>query len=234
MTTARVAFPALGTTATLHVEAGDPTAIITAARALISDLQAELAPRVPRARPTRHVTPGAATTTLVAAALRARHDTGGAFDPTDELDLSGIAKGYIADRVRDLASSMGATGALVDLGSSSISVLGRRPDGAPWRIALRNPGGPRTQAIGTVTLTSGALSTSSNDERRHIPNSQADQATVVAADGMTAEIWSTALMVLGPSALIDRWSRNAPWQALIVTGATIMTTPGFPWTPGVR
>jgi thiamine biosynthesis lipoprotein ApbE len=234
LTTARVAFPALGTTATLHIEAGDPTAIIAAAQALIADLQAELTPRVPRARATRHVPPGAATATLVAAAIQARHDTAGAFDATPELDLSGIAKGYIADRVRDLAASLGAVGALVDLGSSSISVLGHRPDGAPWRIALRNPGGPRTQALGTVTLASGALSTSSNDERRHIEDPKADQATVVAADGMTAEIWSTALMVLGPTALIDRWSRDATWQALVVTGATIMTTPGFPWTPGVQ
>lgn len=61
------------------------------------------------------------------------------------VDLGAIAKGRTADEARDLAVSMGAKGVLVSVGTSSVSAAGSRPDSTPWRIGVRDPGGPAAQ-----------------------------------------------------------------------------------------
>lgn len=60
---------------------------------------------------------------------------------TDEkaaLDLGGIAKGYIADRLKDFLKSSGTTSALIDLGGN-ILALGGKPDGSAFQIGVRRP-----------------------------------------------------------------------------------------------
>lgn len=61
------------------------------------------------------------------------------------VDLGAIAKGRTADEARDLAVSMGAKGVLVSVGTSSVAAAGTRPDSTPWRIGVRDPGGPAAQ-----------------------------------------------------------------------------------------
>lgn len=54
------------------------------------------------------------------------------------LDLGGIAKGYIADKVRALLLEQGVTTALIDLGGNIVTV-GRKADGEDWRIGVKDP-----------------------------------------------------------------------------------------------
>ena len=42
-----------------------------------------------------------------------------------ELDLGGIAKGYIADRLRDYLSQNGVTSAVIDLGGNILCLGGK-------------------------------------------------------------------------------------------------------------
>ena len=77
--------------------------------------------------------------------------------PSPRLDLGGIAKGYTADACRDLAVSMGASGVLVSVGTSSVSVSGTRADGSPWRAGLRDPHGAATSVAGVVELPAGGM-----------------------------------------------------------------------------
>ena len=77
---------------------------------------------------------------------------GGVDVPSPSLDLGGIAKGYTADACRDLAVAMGARGALVSVGTSSVSVFGTRADGSSWRAGLRDPQGGPTSVAGVVEL----------------------------------------------------------------------------------
>jgi len=52
------------------------------------------------------------------------------------ITLNSIAQGFITDAIADLLRNEGFTSAVVDLGE--FRTLGRRPDGHPWRIGVRN------------------------------------------------------------------------------------------------
>lgn len=60
-------------------------------------------------------------------------------DPETKLDLGGIAKGWIADRVNSMLADWGIESAIVDLGTSSIYLRGSKPDGSAWRLGVRDP-----------------------------------------------------------------------------------------------
>ncbi len=65
-------------------------------------------------------------------------------DPEAELDLGGIAKGYIADKVAEFLESKGVTSAVVDLGGN-IVVIGEKgesmdnPVGAEFSVGIKDP-----------------------------------------------------------------------------------------------
>ena len=89
-----------------------------------------------------------------------------AFLPEKELavDLGGIAKGYIADQVKEFLISGGATGGIIDLGGN-ILAFGRKPDGSDFRIGIQDPFGGRGSSIGVLTMKEGSLVTSGIYER---------------------------------------------------------------------
>ncbi|HAG68823.1 MAG TPA: thiamine biosynthesis protein ApbE [Lachnospiraceae bacterium] len=59
-------------------------------------------------------------------------------DPASKLDLGAIAKGYIADRVKERLKESGVTGAVIDLGGN-ILTLGSKPGGKPFNVAIKAP-----------------------------------------------------------------------------------------------
>lgn len=91
---------------------------------------------------------------------------GSAFLPKKGLavDLGGIAKGYIADRVKDLLVAGGASGGIIDLGGN-ILAFGKKPDGSDFRIGIQDPFGGRGSSIGVVTVKEGSVVTSGIYER---------------------------------------------------------------------
>ncbi len=60
------------------------------------------------------------------------------LDPQGQIDLGFIAKGYIADRLKELLLSRDVTSALINLGGNVLAV-GARPDGTPFQIGLQEP-----------------------------------------------------------------------------------------------
>lgn len=134
-------------------------------------------------------------------------------DPEAMIDLGGIAKGWIADELGALLASAGATGYVIDLGGN-ILVGGQKPNGQPWKIALRDPADP-TKAARLITLERGSAVTSGTYERacavegvpyHHILDPRTgmpakvehQSATVVCERSLDAEGFSTTLLVLGP------------------------------------
>lgn len=86
-------------------------------------------------------------------------------DPHARIDLGGIAKGYIADRLLDHFAKKGVTCAFVNLGGN-VAVMGTKPDGSPWSIGVRNPedeGG--SSVIAKISSEGGSLVTSGLYER---------------------------------------------------------------------
>lgn len=80
------------------------------------------------------------------------------------VDLGGIAKGYIADRVKDFLVSEGSSGGIIDLGGN-ILAFGKKPDGSGFRIGIQDPFGGRGSSIGVVTIQEGSVVTSGIYER---------------------------------------------------------------------
>ncbi|NBI91373.1 FAD:protein FMN transferase [Lachnospiraceae bacterium] len=69
------------------------------------------------------------------------------LDPQAEIDLGFIAKGYIADRLKEYLLSQGVKSATINLGGNVLAI-GRRPDNTPFRIGIQKPFAPE----GTIAL----------------------------------------------------------------------------------
>jgi thiamine biosynthesis lipoprotein len=80
-----------------------------------------------------------------------------------QLDFGGYVKEYAADRVAELMHELGCRHGLVDLGGD-LSAMGPHPDGAPWRVGIRDPR-RRDRALARVDLLSGGVASSGDYER---------------------------------------------------------------------
>ena len=87
-------------------------------------------------------------------------------DPESKLDLGGIAKGYVADRLCDLLrAETKATAAVISLGGN-IAYFGAKPDGGTWDTGIRDPNDPGgSKTVGTAHVKGGSLVTSGLYER---------------------------------------------------------------------
>ena len=56
-----------------------------------------------------------------------------------EIDLAGIGPGYAVDQIGARLVALGSTDHLVELGGE-VRAWGRRPDGGPWRVRMRQHG----------------------------------------------------------------------------------------------
>ena len=86
-------------------------------------------------------------------------------DPAAKLDLGGIAKGYIADKLAEALRKRGVTSALLSLGGNILAV-GPKPDGSAWNVGIRDPNEPGgTKVVDTVTVRNCSVVTSGLYER---------------------------------------------------------------------
>jgi len=80
------------------------------------------------------------------------------------IDLGAIAKGYAADEVVKLLKDNGVSSAIIDLGGN-IFVLGKKQDGAPWKVGVQNPEKSGSDTIGFITTSDKSIVTSGVYER---------------------------------------------------------------------
>ena len=80
-----------------------------------------------------------------------------------QLDFGGIVKEYAADSVAQLLKSKGITSGIIELGGD-IKVIGPRPSGQGWPVAIRNPLEKDQQSL-QLTITHGAVASSGDYER---------------------------------------------------------------------
>ena len=85
------------------------------------------------------------------------------LDPDLEIDLGGIAKGYIADKLKEYLISQNVKSALINLGGNIITI-GTKPDGTPFKIGIKKPFN-ENEIEATVELNDKAVSTSGVYER---------------------------------------------------------------------
>lgn len=72
-------------------------------------------------------------------------------DPKSAIDLGAIAKGYIADKLKEYLEDEGIEHALINLGGNVLAV-GEKPDGTDYTIGIQKPFDERNSAITTVSI----------------------------------------------------------------------------------
>lgn len=85
-------------------------------------------------------------------------------DPDMQIDLGGIAKGYIADRVADYLKENGVTSAIINLGGNTYA-LGGKEGGKDWSVGLQDPFGRVQTSIAAVFVKNKSVVTSGIYER---------------------------------------------------------------------
>ncbi len=148
-----------------------------------------------------------------------------------EIDLGSVAKGCAGWRLAHLLKENGVTSALLDLGGN-IQTVGAKPDGSPWRVAIRNPAGEGN--VGVVEVVEEAVVTSGGYERYfeedgvrywHIidPKTGAParsglaSVTVVGESGLLCDGLSTALFVMGREGALEHWRQHRDFEAVLVS-----------------
>ncbi len=142
--------------------------------------------------------------------------TSGAVKRADGMcvDLGGIAKGRSIDVALDVLRRAALDGAMVEVGGD-LACFGRTARGGGWPVDVRDPFGPGL--IAQLRVPEGAVATSGNyaryteiagkryghivDPRSGRPADAVPSVTVVAPTAVAADVWATALAVLGPAGL---------------------------------
>lgn len=72
-------------------------------------------------------------------------------DPEAVLDLGFIAKGYIADKIKEYLRTEGVSSAIINLGGNVLT-LGSRPDNTPYVIGIQEPFGDTGAYVTTLSV----------------------------------------------------------------------------------
>jgi len=147
------------------------------------------------------------------------------------LDLGAVAKGLAIDMAAQELQAF--TDFCVDAGGD-LYMGGRNPEGAPWRVGIRDPHNPDS-VIQTLHASNQAVCTSGDYERgRHIldprtgqPAASAASVTVVAPNALLADALSTAAFVLGPHDGMALLERMGVEGMLITPDSSIHQTQGL-------
>ena len=131
-----------------------------------------------------------------------------------KINLGGIAKGYAIDRAADLLRAKGLPSFYCQAGGD-LYVEGKKPDGTPWRVGIRDPRGEDGKFFAILDVENHAFSTAGDYERffltpdnkryHHIldprtgyPATASRSVTIWAKDAVTADAIDNAVFILGP------------------------------------
>ena len=146
-------------------------------------------------------------------------DTVRSANPDASIDLGGIAKGYITDRLADFLKENGVKSAVIDLGGNVV-VVGKKTGGAPWTVGVRYPFGSQGELLGVLETGEASIVTSGIYERQfeengiiyhHIldPNtgmpvrSDIVSVTVISESSMIGDVTTTVALLVGSEKMKD-------------------------------
>lgn len=167
-----------------------------------------------------------------------------ALAPGQKLDLGGIAKGWASEAVCEVLRAHGVESALLYLGGS-VQTLGEKPDGSLWRVGVQNPDGSENH-LGVLSVGECAVVSSGGYQRffeesgrryHHILDPETGcpaesglaSVTVVCADAVAADAYSTALFVMGLDGALRFWSARSDALDLVLCtdGGELYITEGL-------
>lgn len=165
------------------------------------------------------------------------------------VDLGGIAKGYAAEKVLETMSTNDVDAAVISLGGN-VGLLGTKPDGSDWIVAVEKPDGSG-QTIATLSIpgaketyvvTSGAYQRyfeADGVRYHHILDPETGfpaetdllSVTIICESGVKADALSTALFVMGFEEAVEYWRacRNdtEPFDVVLITEDGIFASEGL-------
>lgn len=164
-----------------------------------------------------------------------------------QIDLGGIAKGYIADRVADFLRERGVSCGLLNFGGNVVTI-GKNIDGAPWSVGLQTPGGAAGRDFwAAVECSDATVVTSGVYERgfdvqgvryHHILDPRTGypvqngllSVTAVGPDSLVADALTTAMFVLGIEKGSELASRFGVEFAFLDRDGCVWRSPGLALT----
>lgn len=134
-------------------------------------------------------------------------------DPNAGIDVGAIAKGYIADRLKDYLKSQGVEHAMINLGGNVLA-MGNKLDGSDYNIGIQKPFDETGSPITSVKISNKSVVTSGIYQRyfkadgkiyHHIldPNTgypcenNLNSVTIITNSSLTADALSTTCFLLG-------------------------------------
>lgn len=129
------------------------------------------------------------------------------------VDLGAVAKGYIADRIKDYLKEQGVTSATISLGGN-ILCLGAKPDNSDFKVGIQYPFGDSTEVITGLKINDMSVVTSGVYERyfyednvlyHHIINPSTGyptdnnllSVTIISPESVDGDALSTGCFVMG-------------------------------------
>ena len=158
-----------------------------------------------------------------------------------QIDLGGIAKGYIADRVAEIVREKAYAG-IINLGGN-VYTVGRKPDGSRFSVGITNP--EATYTYKGIIYTEGCTVVTSGTYERgfdfggvryhHILDpetgwpAQSDlvSATFVMDSSMTADALATACIVIGSEKSLELAASQGLDAMFIKEDGSVVFTDGF-------
>lgn len=140
-------------------------------------------------------------------------------NPATRLDLGAVAKGYIADRMKEYLVENNVSSAIINLGGNVLT-LGSRPNGDKYTIGIQKPFSEDGQAAFTLDISDKSVVTSGNYQRyfrkdgklyHHILDlttgypveNDLTSVTVVTDDSVDGDCLSTLFFLLGEDWAMD-------------------------------
>ena len=150
------------------------------------------------------------------------------------IDLGALAKGYIADKLKEFLVEQGVQSGIIDLGGN-ILTIGENPNfQRPWRIGIQNPILDRGEHVAVIAVSDASVVTSGIYERQLVVDgktyhhifdrktgypmeTEVASITIVAEKSVDCEIWTTRLFGQNPYDIIEEIEQQPGLEAFVIT-----------------
>ena len=165
--------------------------------------------------------------------------------PSDDIqfDVGAIAKGYIADRMKDFLVKKGVNSAIINLGGN-VLCIGSKPDGTPFKVGIQKPFADRNETEAVMDITEKSVVSSGIYERcfkqggklyHHILNPQTGypydngliSVTIISDQSVDGDALSTTCFALGLEDGLKFAEKKGVQAVLITEDYELHYTDGF-------
>ena len=121
-------------------------------------------------------------------------------DPEAAIDLGFIAKGYIADKMKEYLLSQNVRSACISLGGNVLAV-GEKPDGSPFRIGIQEPFAETGKSLDVIEIRDTSVVTSGIYERYFYDGDELYHHVLDTATGYPVENELSSVTIICPSSM---------------------------------